>query len=73
MRQKTIMPLGIVLLILLIGCSSHRVDVAWQEARPLGRDLTTSLPQFNPQQLKNRPNSKNQRGQSICIKPSRWR
>jgi cobalt-zinc-cadmium efflux system outer membrane protein len=44
MRQKTIMPLGIVLLILLIGCSSHRVDVAWQEARPLGRDLTISKP-----------------------------
>ena len=48
MRQKTIMPLGIVLLILLIGCSSHRVDVAWQEARPLGRDLTTSLPPIQP-------------------------
>jgi cobalt-zinc-cadmium efflux system outer membrane protein len=44
MQQKTIMPLGIVLLILLIGCSSHRVDVAWQEARPLGRDLTISKP-----------------------------
>ena len=48
MRQKTIMPLGIVLLILLIGCSSHQVDVAWQEARPLGRDLTTSLPPIQP-------------------------
>ncbi len=48
MRQETIMPLGVVLLILLIGCSSHRVDVAWQEARPLGRDLTTSLPPIQP-------------------------
>ena len=44
MRQKTIMPLGIVLLILLIGCGAHQVDVAWQEARPLGRDLTISKP-----------------------------
>ena len=44
MRQKIIMPLGIVLLILLIGCGAHQVDVAWQEARPLGRDLTISKP-----------------------------
>ena len=44
MRQKIIMPLGIVLLILLIGCGAHQLDVAWQEARPLGRDLTISKP-----------------------------
>ncbi len=44
MRQKIIMPLGIVLVILLIGCGAHQVDVAWQEARPLGRDLTISKP-----------------------------
>ena len=44
MRQKTIMPLGTVLLILLIGCGTHQVDVAWQEARPLGKDLTTLKP-----------------------------
>ena len=44
MRQKIIMPVGIVLLILLIGCGAHQVDVAWQEARPLGRDLTISKP-----------------------------
>ncbi len=44
MRQKIIMPLGIVLVISLIGCGAHQVDVAWQEARPLGRDLTISKP-----------------------------
>ena len=44
MQQKIIMPLGLVLLILLIGCGAHQVDVAWQEARPLGRDLTISKP-----------------------------
>ena len=48
MRQKTIMPLGTVLMILLIGCGAHQVDVAWQEARPLGRDLTTSKPSIHP-------------------------
>ena len=48
MRQKIIMPLGIVLLILLIGCGAHQVDVAWQEARPLGRDLTISKPPIQP-------------------------
>ncbi len=48
MRQKTIMPLGITLLILLIGCGGHQADVAWQEARPLGRDLTTSKPSIHP-------------------------
>ena len=44
MQQNTIMPLGIVLMILLLGCGAHQVDVAWQEARPLGRDLTISNP-----------------------------
>ena len=44
MQQKTIMPIGIVLMILLLGCGAHQADVAWQEARPLGRDLTISKP-----------------------------
>ena len=48
MRQKTIVSLGTVLMILLIGCGAHQVDVAWQEARPLGRDLTTSKPPIHP-------------------------
>ena len=48
MRQKIIMSFGAALLILLIGCGAHQVDVAWQEARPLGRDLTTSFPPIHP-------------------------
>ncbi|MAE40147.1 MAG: transporter [Psychrobacter sp.] len=41
MRQKHIMPVAAVLMIFLIGCGGPAVDIAWQEARPLGRDLTT--------------------------------
>ncbi|RKU07729.1 TolC family protein [Candidatus Poribacteria bacterium] len=48
MRQKTIMPVGLTLLILLIGCGTHQIDQAWQEVRPLGRDLTTSKPPIDP-------------------------
>lgn len=44
MRQKIVMSFGIALPILLISCGAHQVDVAWQETRPLGRDLTTSKP-----------------------------
>ena len=44
MRQNPIVPLGIALLIFLIGCGSRQVDLAWQQPLPLGRDLTTSKP-----------------------------
>ena len=44
MRQNPIVPLGIALLIFLIGCGSRPVDLAWQQPLPLGRDLTTSKP-----------------------------
>ena len=48
MRQNPFMLFGIMLLISLIGCSTHQVDVAWQESRPLGRDLTISKPPIYP-------------------------
>ena len=48
MRQKSIMPIAPALLIFLIGCGGHQVDVAWREARPLGKDLTTYQPPIQP-------------------------
>ncbi len=48
MRQKIIMSFGTMLLILFTGCGAHQVDVAWQEARPLGKDLTTPKPPIRP-------------------------
>ena len=58
MRQKTIMPVGLTLLILLIGCGAHQIDLAWQEARPLGRELTTSLPPIHPPTVEEPPQLK---------------
>ena len=48
MKSKLGTLIGIVLLIYLTGCGAPAVDVAWQEARPLGRDLTTSKPSVQP-------------------------
>ena len=48
MFLKHVMPFGVVLLIYLTGCSSPNVDVAWQQPRPLGRDLATSPPPIQP-------------------------
>ena len=48
MRQNPIVPIAVVLLIFLIGCGGHQVDVAWQQPRPLGKDLTTSKPPIQP-------------------------
>ena len=45
---RFIMPIAVALLVFLIGCGGHQVDVAWQEARSLGRDLTTYQPQIQP-------------------------
>ena len=48
MFLRFIMPLGSALMIFLIGCGGHQVDVAWREARPLGKDLTTYQPPIKP-------------------------
>ena len=55
MRHKIIMSFGIVQLILLIGCGAHQVDVAWQEARPLGRDLTVLKPPIHAPTVEESP------------------
>lgn len=48
MFLKHIMPFGIMLLIFHLGCGGHQVDMAWQQSRPLGRELATSKPPIQP-------------------------
>jgi cobalt-zinc-cadmium efflux system outer membrane protein len=48
MCLKYFTPFGLALVLGLTGCATHRMDVAWPEPRPLGKDFATYRPPHRP-------------------------